>query len=152
MHFEPDREELAWAAGFFDGEGCFSWTKDWGCVVIHQTVLAPLERFQRAVGDIGKIYGPYVQRQQDGWKRKPQWAYRAHRREHVQAIAGMLWFKLGPTKRRQALSVISRYPKKCRRGHSKIHSLAGCPQCVADAWADKRRLRDAVPPLELQSR
>jgi hypothetical protein len=22
----PDREDLAWAAGFFDGEGCFSFT------------------------------------------------------------------------------------------------------------------------------
>jgi len=89
MAFSPDREELAWAAGFFDGEGCFSWTKKaaWGCAVIAQTNRQSLERFRLAVGGIGKIYGPYNFQHQDSWSRKAQWVFRVSRREHVQAVA-----------------------------------------------------------------
>jgi hypothetical protein len=60
MPFEPNREELAWAAGFFDGEGSFSWTMPaaFGWAVINQTNRASLERFKRAVAGLGKIYGP----------------------------------------------------------------------------------------------
>jgi hypothetical protein len=147
MPFEPNREELAWAAGFFDGEGSFSWTTPaaFGCAVINQTNRESLERFKRAVAGLGKIYGPYEPRHKDRWSRKPQWAFRAHRREHVQAIAVMLWFKLGPIKRRQAVSVLKRYPNKCRRGHPKNHSLPSCPRCVADAWEEKRRRRASIP-------
>jgi LAGLIDADG DNA endonuclease family protein len=143
MTFDPNREELAWAAGFFDGEGCFSWTttQAWGCAVINQTNRESLERFQRAVGAVGKIYGPYTQRQKDRWSRKPQWAFRAHRREHVQAIAAMLWFRLGPIKRDQARNVLRHYKNACHRGHPKLHDLPGCPRCVAGAWAEKRRAK-----------
>lgn len=143
----PDREELAWAAGFFDGEGSFSWTNTAavGCAVINQASKEPLERFQSAVGGLGKIYGPYQPRHKDHWSRKPQWAFRAHRREHVQAIALMLWFKLGSIKREQALSVLRHYSNRCGRGHSKLHNLPGCPRCVAQAWAAKRRRRAAIP-------
>lgn len=146
MAFRPDREELAWAAGFFDGEGSFSWTNTaaFGCAVINQARKEPLERFQRAVGGLGKIYGPYKPRHKDRWSRKPQWAFRAHRREHVQAIALMLWFKLEIVKREQAISVLRHYSNKCRRGHPKIHGLAGCPRCVADAWAAKRQPHESV--------
>ncbi len=119
MPFHPDREELSWAAGFFDGEGCFSWTEKsaWGCAVIGQTNRESLERFQRAVGGLGKIYGPYTRRHKDRWSRKAQWAFRAHRREHVQAVAALLWFKLGPIKRQQATKVLLSYPRRCAKGH-----------------------------------
>jgi len=58
VSFQPNREELAWAAGFFDGEGSFSWTEAaaFGCTVINQANKEPLERFQRAVAGLGKIY------------------------------------------------------------------------------------------------
>lgn len=146
MSFQPNREELAWAAGFFDGEGSFSWTEAAavGCAVINQANKEPLERFQRAVAGLGKIYGPYETRHKDHWSRKPQWAFRAHRREHVQAIAVMLWFKIGSIKKRQAVAVLKRYPNIYRRGHPKNHGLPGCPQCVANAWEEKRRLRASI--------
>jgi len=141
----PDREELAWAAGFFDGEGCFSYVKadGWGVVAIGQTNREPLERFQRAVAGLGKIYGPYEPKQRDGrWCRKPQWVYRAHRRNDVQAIAAMLWFKLGSIKRRQATAVLIRVSRTCRRGH-RLTGGRSCPRCVADAWEAKRQVKRA---------
>ena len=150
----PDREELAWAAGFFDGEGCFSYTDRGrhGVATIGQTDMRPLERLRQAVL-VGKIYGPYDKKHPGRVSKRPQWNYRAHRREHVQAIAAMLWFKLGPVKRRQALDVLARYSNRCRRGHPKIHQLPGCPACVAAAWADKRleaaRMKRHLPlPLD----
>jgi hypothetical protein len=62
----PVNIELAWAAGFFDGEGGFyinkgdqskrqKWTLQ---TSIKQVDIRPLERFQRAVG-VGNINGPY---------------------------------------------------------------------------------------------
>ena len=56
----PDREELAWAAGFFDGEGCFSYTEKarYGVATITQADIRPLDRFKTAVR-VGNVYGPY---------------------------------------------------------------------------------------------
>jgi hypothetical protein len=72
-----DREELSWAAGFFDGEGCFSLVRNfrYPTVRIAQAEREPLERFQAAVGGIGKVYGPYAPRHKDTWSRKPQYSY-----------------------------------------------------------------------------
>jgi hypothetical protein len=143
--FQADREELAWAAGFFDGEGCFSYMERarYGVATIGQTDVRALERFMKAVG-VGKIYGPYDYKTPGRMSKRPWWNCRAHRREHVQAIAAMLWFKLGPIKREQALGVLGRYRNSCHRGHPKIHTLASCPRCVADAWAEKRRSRATI--------
>ena len=140
MGWQPDREELAWAAGFFDGEGCFSWaTKGrFGCAVIAQTDRAALDRFQAAVASIGKTYGPYAQRQRDGWNRKHRWSYRVHRREEVQAVAALLWFKLGAIRRAQATKILLDHPRTCRRGHDLMPGARRCPRCVAAAWAAKR--------------
>ena len=135
----PDREELAWAAGFFDGEGCFSYTEKarYGVATITQADIRPLDRFKTAVR-VGNVYGPYDKKYPGRMSKQPQWIYRAHRREHVQAVAALLWFKLSPVKRQQALGVLARYWNSCRRGHPKIHRLPGCPECVANACAEKR--------------
>jgi hypothetical protein len=53
--------ELAWAAGFFDGEGCTSKrsSPQTGiCIFIWQNDREVLDRFRNAVG-VGKVYGPY---------------------------------------------------------------------------------------------
>lgn len=55
--------ELAWAAGFYDGEGCTSLRKYTNGTIVLECSLGqkdrrPLERFVRAVG-FGKVNGPY---------------------------------------------------------------------------------------------
>lgn len=53
------REELAWAAGFFDGEGSTSFIAGKNLLMaIKQKDRRNLERFLDAVGD-GRIFGPY---------------------------------------------------------------------------------------------
>jgi hypothetical protein len=134
--FFPDREALAWAAGFFDGEGCFSYSNagGYGVVSIGQTEREPLERFLEAVGGLGKIYGPYFKEYPGRHSKKPWFNYRAHRKESVQAIVGLLWFWLGSTKRSQAVRVLDRRATRCARGHRLTTSKRGCPKCHVLYW------------------
>lgn len=138
---EIDREELAWAAGFFDGEGCFCFSEagQYVCVSITQTERDPLDRFERAVG-LGKVNGPYGQHSQDRWSRKPQYVFRANGHDAIQSIAALIWFKLGATKRRQAAAVLQR-TRVCRRGHQKVAGHKGCGVCTAAYWLSRRRDR-----------
>jgi hypothetical protein len=133
-----DREELAWAAGFFDGEGCFSYSEagQYVCISITQSERHPLDRFCEAVGT-GKVHGPYRQHQRDRWSKKPQYVFRSNGHDAVQAIAAMLWFKLGPTKRLQASTVLKR-ARRCRRGHPKVKGHKGCGVCQAAYWQSRR--------------
>ena len=102
----PDRYELAWAAGFFDGEGCTGLyvSSKGGCnfpkITISQVNRVHLERFQRAVGGIGKIYGPYTRKGHPN--KRPSYQFQTSKFETCQAIIAMLWPWLGVEKREQA--------------------------------------------------
>lgn len=65
----PSETELAWAAGFFDGEGCVRFrtcksrpnrSREYGVLSIQvsQVHREPLDRFRAAVG-VGTVKGPY---------------------------------------------------------------------------------------------
>jgi hypothetical protein len=92
-----DREELAWAAGFFDGEGHTS--PDGLSMEIYQTDPRPLERFRAAVGGIGKVSGP---RPPARGSRKVSWTWDAYNWADTQAVIAMLWAFLSAPKRDQA--------------------------------------------------
>lgn len=51
-------EHLAWAAGFYDGEGHFRINQGCPTVRINQVGREVLDRFAAAVG-VGKVLGPY---------------------------------------------------------------------------------------------
>lgn len=104
-----DREQLAWAAGFFDGEGCITLSHRGSrymglSLSIGQKLVGPeliwgesesLVKFQEAVqiGNIGKIYPDY----RNGSSLYCQ--YRVSGYEQIQAIVAMLWPWLGEIKR-----------------------------------------------------
>ena len=104
-----NREELAWAAGFFDGEGTTHLNRRrWPRVGVVQTgeyAMHLLRRFQEAVGGLGKIYGPRQQR--GNWAMA--WYFKTNRFEEAQAIIAMLWAFLGPAKREQARQALLVY-------------------------------------------
>ena len=94
--------ELAWAAGFWDGEGNFNATLPKGnkayilqakVTQIHRDTL---ERFQAAVG-LGKIYGPYSTKSGV----HPQFTLSIRGPAAVRALAETLWPYLCPHKQRQ---------------------------------------------------
>jgi hypothetical protein len=106
-----NREELAWAAGFFDGEGStslyFSHGHPYLRLSIPQTDERLLIRFQAAVGGLG-IVGP--PRRPKGYKAhwKTIWKYSVRKQADVYTILDLLWPYLSEPKKDQALLCDSR--------------------------------------------
>lgn len=152
------REELAWAAGFFDGEGCI------GCYItsngsrrykaprimiqiaqIHPEVLV---RFKNAVG-LGRIKGPYPQRNENSVE---YWKFDQEGFVGGQAIIAQLWPFLSTVKKDDAIKAFKQYydyvnRKECTlcggtnmKRDKRNHVYCGeCRSKKADkAWATKR--------------
>jgi hypothetical protein len=111
-------KELAWAAGFFDGEGHigagrsslhFDRPKIRPYAIVYlkigQTDRRPLDRFRDAVG-CGAVRGPYKYNRPNN---KPIWVWQVGRFERVQATVAMLWRFLSEPKRLQALNALKCY-------------------------------------------
>ena len=97
-----DREELAWAAGFLDGEGHFSLSsRDLiPRVKIDQKEPELLLRFRDAVG-IGKVF---ERPQSNG-----MYTYQVWKFKETLAVGALLWFKLGTYRRKQFAAAIHGY-------------------------------------------
>jgi hypothetical protein len=96
----PEQTELAWAAGFFDGEGTTCKTKDsyrTHSVAVRLSVPQKgtlcLERFKKALGGIGKIYERSCSVS----------LFAIARLEHVDQALTMLWPYLSEPKKTQAM-------------------------------------------------
>lgn len=119
-----DRHELAWAAGFFDGEG---WANRSGRGMqsrINQAdpdgVPDVLLRFQRVVG-CGRIHGPV--REQG---RQDLYYWDATSRGDVDAVAKAIWPWLSDVKRSEFLTAL---------GHLPISEVGAPPRSELLAWA-----------------
>ncbi len=93
-----DRHELAWAAGFFDGEGWAAKNKTRGVQArINQAdsngVPAVLFRFQAALGGLGRIRGPTLEPE-----RKDIYRWVVSSRGDVEVLLQLLKPWLGPVK------------------------------------------------------
>jgi len=106
--------ELAWAAGFFDGEGGTYAVDNGGYLraylAIGQSDRESLERFQCAVG-AGSICGPYAPGKLG---KKPRYHYHVYSQDAVRAVLWKLWGYLGQVKRDQATNVLDKV--NCARG------------------------------------
>ena len=69
-------EEIAWAAGIFEGEGCITESNGRLVTRISNTDGSVLERF-RDIVDAGTVYGPYDPYERDGFRRKPVFVWLA---------------------------------------------------------------------------
>jgi hypothetical protein len=124
-HITPiEPTQLAWAAGFFDGEGhirCQSFTNvrngnDRTAIAIEisqalydgEDHSETLLRFQRSVGGLGSIYvrRDYFKRRltSPSWRIQERW--QATGFQNCQAIIAMLWPFLGTVKRKQARTAL----------------------------------------------
>jgi len=92
-----DRHELAWAAGFFDGEGWAGKSNRGVRAQINQAgpdrVPAALARFQAALGGLGRIGGPTREP-----KRKDMYRWVVSSRNDVELLLQLLKPWLGPVK------------------------------------------------------
>jgi hypothetical protein len=98
-----DTHELAWAAGFFDGEGSSSLNvqrdgRKTTALSIGQTNREPLDKFDRATSNIGAVGGPY---QPKNPKHTPWYRWSTGGLENCQLVMDMLWPWLCSIKREQ---------------------------------------------------
>ena len=118
--WELRREQLAWAAGFVDGEGSFHLDRKGfrkgqrrhphPRFEVGQAEPKILRRFRQAVGFANPVNGPYGNTKKDAKRpAKPTWVYGVSGHEHVQALLALLWPWLGQTKRQQAKVALKRY-------------------------------------------
>ena len=101
-----DPEDIAWAAGLFEGEGCFlSSTRKgryrYASACLNMTDEDIIERFYRVVG-VGTVIGPF----QRGTN-KPKWEWKAQRHQDVEEVALLFEPWLGPRRLVQAASALA---------------------------------------------
>lgn len=106
--------ELAWAAGFFDGEGCTS-IKQGSRISLRlsvgQTNQITLKRFQNAVG-YGTINGPYKVKKLN-WTPHSQWNTWS---DAALIVIQKLWKYLSPIKQQQFLTKLAELKEiKCHQ-------------------------------------
>jgi hypothetical protein len=69
-------QEIAWAAGLFDGEGSITHTDRDLQLLLKNTDVELVRRFA-AIVERGRVYGPYTHESRDGYRRKPFWMWLA---------------------------------------------------------------------------
>lgn len=154
------REELAWAAGVFDGEGWVGTCKSYALIVprlaVEQKDRRLLDRFKTIVG-CGRIHFDKGR----PTKRSPMYSFQASSMNRVQAIIAALWEFLGPVKREQARKALEvakasyragpgspRLRPHCKRGHeynakntltyrAEGHTRRVCRKCVRARLVEK---------------
>lgn len=128
--------EHAWAAGFWDGEGCVSVTyvnhnRPRIVVQIAQTHREVLDRFQSALG-YGNVLGPYPPRAKN---HNEYWVWRVEGVSHLNSIREALGPYLSSVKLKQmdyALEVRRVWEETgtCKHGHRLSQSPKGHWRCV----------------------
>ncbi len=111
---EPTVAELAWAAGFWDGEGCISLATRSSNYGLHISQagdegVALLERFALSIGIEARIYGETERNRNP--KYKPAFKLAAAQPSAYKAI-GRCWPYLSETKRAQAQRAVDAYAAK----------------------------------------
>jgi hypothetical protein len=110
--FRSEETERAWAAGFFDGEGCLYLTRpqassNWRGVSLYlpqasrDQIPDTLLRFHRAIGGVGTITGPHPPR--SPWSRLPQYHWQTSGRHSASAVLRVLWPFLASVSRQRVI-------------------------------------------------
>lgn len=132
---------LAWAAGFFDGEGNTNasmhtgrsaWALQMSVTQIHKSTLL---RFQEAVEGLGTIYGPYETKSGV----HPQWTWKA-RSEAVVTVFELLQPYLSGIKIDQANLAISRW-ESTRRPPMDLTAQAERRRTYKREWQRRKRAK-----------
>ena len=121
--YKINRENLAWAAGFYDGEGCMTCCYDVKnkdgthyraikFVISQSGFVDLLERFKLIIG-FGSIYGPYTKNHKTA--KLPRYNIRLSGFEKCQFMIALLWKHLGDQKRIQAKKQLTGYLEHINR-------------------------------------
>lgn len=113
-------KDIAWAAGFLEGEGSFSAADAGGVsVTACQVQREPLERLVRLFG--GNVSGPHTP---SGIGKQPIHRWGVHGKRAAE-IAMTLWTLLSPRRREQVEALLAKW--KAAPGHRNLQKTH-CPQ------------------------
>lgn len=119
--------ELAWAAGFWDGEGFTGWTFHGTKLVMtcgqssSTGIPEVLTRFHAAINMAGNIYGPYKRRH----PQRDVYQWRTADRTIVPTVLDLLRPYLGVEKLTQADTAIALMPPQKRRRSGETQCIHG---------------------------
>jgi hypothetical protein len=129
-----NREDLAWAAGFMEGEGTFycnlqkgkkAWYKPQAAISIRavQVEKEPLEKLAQ-IFPFGRIYGPY----RSSGNKQEHYQFAIHSIEGGQAMIAALWPWLSQKRRAQAKKALlmSLETQNTQGTINKIMRMAAC--------------------------
>lgn len=146
--FIPNQTEIAWAAGFFDGEGCTTAYKNHRFTPMASLSqagpkpLALLERFRQALGGLGTITGPVLRNP----KHQPIYSWHVTGYENCQAVIAILWKYLGPIKREQATKRFKQYQERVLT-RARLYSYQ--VERLREAWRNGARQKDLAKKYEV---
>lgn len=122
---EPTGEEIAWAAGLFEGEGCISNAgKRSVPLTINSTDRDVLERFQEIVG-CGGIYA--IRRREQKAHHKEIWQWQVTARDEVTRILESFLPWLQTRRSMRALEALARLKENQGLNGDKTHCNRGHP-------------------------
>jgi hypothetical protein len=146
------RENLAWAAGLFEGEGCIAIKPGTVQLQLGMSDEDVVRRFWKVVG-MGKVYGPYQDKRKA--THKLMWTWSVSGSQMSQALLAAMWSFLGARRRGRAAEAIAscaaRRPKlsekrSCLRGHpldeANIYRLGGrriCKECLRSRNRERKK-------------
>jgi hypothetical protein len=157
-----DKQNIAWAAGLFEGEGHAGvrrhdgrGTKAQPALQLTMTDEDVVRRFADVIG-VGAVYA----RPASGPNRKPTWGWSVQSASDVRYVVERLWPFLGIRRREQAMEALEAAAKIgesagfCKRGHDLsqpehlyVHRKTGkrhCRTCTRErgkAYRERRRFR-----------
>jgi hypothetical protein len=102
-------EEIAWAAGLFEGEGTITLSGDTLYVRLGNTDGEVVRQFADAVG-VGSVYGPYPPYPGQSHRKKLLWVSLAREEDGLDVLA-MMWQWLSARRRNRAREITGiRFP------------------------------------------
>lgn len=142
------RIDLAWAAGFFDGEGTTtagdridSRTKTKARKITVSAAQSDRERLDHlaSVLGVGNVRGPYAAK---GPNSKPYHVWSVASFQAAQHCVCLMWNWLGSEKRKQAAAALRKYhafePKECEHGIRLFDCRTCCSARVYKGWATRK--------------
>lgn len=118
---DMNKENLAWAAGFFDGEGCTSIKKKKSQINFRAVVISMSQKDERVLNKWYKIFhfGYYDDVQT---KYGPMWRWNTTTFEQAQYVMCLLWPWLGEVKKEQYERVVKEYLNN-RKNVKKVNKI-----------------------------
>lgn len=142
----PTPDQLAWVAGFWDGEGTVTVLKNYATPQFHVSQAgdegkALCQRVLDWTGVAGRVHGPYLNRARPN--NKPYWRVRITGYDKVYEITKLCWPWLSETKRKQAQMGLGahlayRIEHNVRNRRSETHCSKGHPYSGKNLYITKQ--------------